>query len=84
MQWVTRRRPKIDRLACPWLITRFIDKSSEFLFVPADQLRRLAAATGAIPFDGVELSPGLAGVAHAFLQHRLGSGVRRIGAIAGG
>ena len=38
MQWVTRRRPKIDRLACPWLITLFIDKSSEFLFVPANEV----------------------------------------------
>lgn len=58
MQWVTRRRPKIDRLACPWLISRFIDADPEFLFVPADDVRRLASTTGAIPFDvpGVELS----------------------------
>jgi hypothetical protein len=57
MQWVTRQRPKIDRLACPWLIKRFIDQDSEFLFVPAAEVRAVAASSGAIPFDvpGVEL-----------------------------
>ena len=58
MKWITRARPKIDRIACPWLILRFIDKEAEFLFVaPADVLPQ-ANATGAIPFDveGVELS----------------------------
>ena len=60
MQWVTRQRPKIDRLACPWLISRFIDSDSKFLFVPAADVRRVAAETGAIPFDvpGVELWHG--------------------------
>ena len=86
MQWVTRQRPKIDRLACPWLITRFIDKSSEFLFVPADQVRRLASATGAIPFDvpGVELSHGPGGCSfNAFLaKYRLKDpALHRVGAI---
>jgi hypothetical protein len=58
MQWVTRERPKIDRVACPWLITRFIDPAAEFLFVPAAEVPAVAARTGAIPFDveGVELS----------------------------
>jgi len=58
MQWVTQRRPKIDRLACPWLISRFIDTDPEFVFVPTGDVRRLASETGAIPFDipGVELS----------------------------
>ncbi len=58
MQWVTRARPKIDRVACPWLIARFIDDQAEFLFVPPDQVRRVAEQTGATPFDveGVELS----------------------------
>jgi hypothetical protein len=58
MQWVTQRRPKIDRLACPWLISRFIDADPEFLFVPVGDVLRHASATGAIPFDiaGVELS----------------------------
>ncbi|MGE5232821.1 MAG: chromate resistance protein ChrB domain-containing protein [Acidobacteriota bacterium] len=58
MQWVTRERPKIDRVACPWLIARFIDPQAEFLFVPASEVAATAARTGAVPFDvaGVELS----------------------------
>lgn len=58
MQWITRERPKIDRIACPWLISRFIDKQPTFLFVPFDRVMAEAEATGAIPFDvpGVELS----------------------------
>ncbi len=58
MKWITRERPKIDRIACPWLITRFIDKESEFLFVPTGDVLRVAGETGAIPYDipGVELS----------------------------
>lgn len=58
MQWITRERPKIDRIACPWLVTRFIDPSAEFRFVPPTEVVPLARATGAIPFDveGVELS----------------------------
>jgi hypothetical protein len=58
MRWITRERPKIDRIACPWLIKRFIDKEAEFLFVPPGEVERLAGETGAIPFDvaGVELS----------------------------
>jgi uncharacterized protein YjiS (DUF1127 family) len=51
MQWVTRQHLKIGRLACPWLIRRFIDHDSEFLFVPPAQVGRVAADTGAIPFD---------------------------------
>jgi hypothetical protein len=58
MKWITRERPKIDRIACPWLITRFIDKQPEFLFVPAGDVLRVAGETGAIPYDipGVELT----------------------------
>jgi hypothetical protein len=58
MKWVTRERPKIDRIACPWLIERFIDDEAEFLYVPADQVRKVAEETGAIPYDvpDVELS----------------------------
>lgn len=58
MKWVTRERPKIDRIACPWLIARFIDKSPEFLYVPTDEVVKVAHGTGAIPYDipGVELS----------------------------
>ncbi len=57
MKWVTRERPKIDRIACPWLITRFIDKTPEFLYVPGDRVMKVAAETGATPYDvpGVEL-----------------------------
>lgn len=57
-QWVTRERPKIDRIACPWLIRRFIDADAEFLYVPSDQVLAVAAATGATPYDipGVEYS----------------------------
>jgi len=51
MKWVTRERPKIDRIACPWLIARFIDKAPEFLYVPADQVLKVAAETGATPYD---------------------------------
>ncbi|HEX9179596.1 MAG TPA: chromate resistance protein ChrB domain-containing protein [Burkholderiales bacterium] len=58
MKWVTRERPKIDRIACPWLITRFIDPAPEFLYVPADKVMEVARETGAIPYDvpGVELT----------------------------
>ena len=58
MKWITRERPKIDRIACPWLIQRFIDPQAEFLYVPASQVLAQAAATGATPYDipGVEMS----------------------------
>jgi len=58
MKWITRERPKIDRIACPWLIARFIDKEPEFLYVPSSDVLRIAEETGAIPYDvpGVELS----------------------------
>lgn len=57
MKWITRERPKIDRVACPWLIARFIDDEPEFIYVPARQVPYVAHATGAIPYDieGVEL-----------------------------
>jgi len=57
-QWVTRRRPKIDRVACPWLIRRFIDANARILYVDPDQVAEVARETGAIPFDieGVEIS----------------------------
>ena len=58
MRWITRERPKIDRIACPWLIERFIDPGAEFLFVPARDVHRLAGERDAIPYDveGVELT----------------------------
>ena len=57
MKWVTRERARVDRIACPWLISRFIDTNSTFLFVPADQVKNVAEREGAIPYDipGVEL-----------------------------
>jgi hypothetical protein len=57
MKWVTRSHVHVDRVACPWLIRRFVDNQAEFLFVPKSQVEQVAADTGAIPFDapGVEL-----------------------------
>jgi hypothetical protein len=51
VKWVTRERPKIDRIACPWLIARFIDKTPEFLYVPPAEVLPTATKTGAIPYD---------------------------------
>jgi len=58
MKWVTRERPKIDRIACPWLIARFIDHEPEFLFVPPGDVLVVARDRDAIPYDvpNVELS----------------------------
>lgn len=57
MLWVTRSHVHVDRVACPWLISRFVDSDAEFMFVPKNQVEQVAADTGAIPFDtpGVEL-----------------------------
>jgi len=56
MKWVTRERVKVDRVACPWLIRKFIDPQAQFLFVPADQVMTVAERERAIPYDvpGVE------------------------------
>jgi rhodanese-related sulfurtransferase len=56
--WVTRERPKIDRIACPWLISRFIDPEATFVYVPADRVLAVAKETGATPYDvaGVEFT----------------------------
>ena len=51
MKWVTRERPKTDRIACPWLIKSFIDSGAEFLYVPADQVLEVAEREGAISYD---------------------------------
>lgn len=58
MKWVTRERPKIDRIACPWLIARFIDSAPEFLYVPSNKVLDTARETGATPYDfpGVEMT----------------------------
>jgi hypothetical protein len=57
VKWITRERVKVDRVACPWLIDKFVDKEAGVLFVPADQVMSEAARLGAIPYDvpGVEL-----------------------------
>lgn len=58
MKWITRERPKIDRIACPWLIARFIDTAPEFLYVPSDKVLSEAERLGATPYDvaGVEFT----------------------------
>ena len=58
MKWITRERPKIDRIACPWLIQRFIDREAEFVYVASADVLRVAAETGATPYDipGVEMT----------------------------
>ena len=60
MKWVTRAHVHVDRVACPWLITRFVDSDAEFLFVARSEVVRVAEQDGAIPFDvaGVELACG--------------------------
>ncbi len=57
MKWVTREHVKVDRVACPWLIRKFVDRDAQFLFVPPDTVLAVAQREGAIPFDvpGVEL-----------------------------
>ena len=57
MKWITRSHVHVDRVACPWLITRFIDSDAKFLFVPKSKVMEIAEKTGAIPFDtpGAEL-----------------------------
>ena len=58
MKWITRERPKIDRIACPWLIQKFVDPKAEFLYVPSDKVMTVAQESDAIPYDvpGVELT----------------------------
>src|SRR5262245_9971343 len=51
MKWITRQNVKVDRVACPWLISKFVDPQAEFLFVPADQVMTVAEREGAVPFD---------------------------------
>ncbi len=55
MKWITRSHVHVDRVACPWLIKRFVDNEAEFLFVPTGQIKRLASETGAIPFDAPDI-----------------------------
>src|SRR2546428_14026253 len=59
MKWVTREKAKVDRIACPWLITKFVDPKAGFLFVPREKVLDAAKGQGAIPYDspGAELFP---------------------------
>ncbi|WP_395014984.1 chromate resistance protein ChrB domain-containing protein [Dongia sp.] len=89
MQWVTREHPKIDRVACPWLINRFIDHAAEFLFVPGDAVLATAGRTGATPFDvpGAELShkPGRCSFDAFIAKYRLDDpALHRVAAIVRG
>jgi hypothetical protein len=58
MKWITRERPKIDRIACPWLIRKFVDPKAEFLYVPKESVLKVAEEQNATPYDiaGVELT----------------------------
>jgi hypothetical protein len=58
MKWITRSHVHVDRVACPWLILRFVDNEAEFLFVPANQVKKVAAETDAIPFDAPDVELG--------------------------
>lgn len=58
MKWVTRENANVDRIACPWLIKRFVDASAEFLYVPRDQVVEVAAREGAIPYDVANVELG--------------------------
>lgn len=58
MKWITRSHVHVDRVACPWLIVRFVDSVAEFLFIPVGQIRKVADDTGAIPFDAPDVELG--------------------------
>jgi hypothetical protein len=58
MKWITREKVKVDRVACPWLISKFVDENAEFLFVPNDQVMTVAARENAIPYDVKEVELG--------------------------
>ena len=58
MKWIARSHVHVDRVACPWLIARFVDSDAEFLFVPRSQVKQVAAETDAIPFDAPDVELG--------------------------
>ncbi len=58
MKWITRENVKVDRVACPWLIRKFIDPQAEFLFLPAEKVMRVAREEGAIPYDVKDVELG--------------------------
>ena len=76
MKWITREHPKVDRVACPWLIERFVDKDAEFLYVPADRVLSEAAQHGATPYDVKDAELGHHGAECSFdaFVHTFGLG----------
>jgi hypothetical protein len=66
MKWVTRSRPKVDRVACPWLVKRFVDPEAEFLYVPPDEVMQTAEKENAIPFDVPNVELGHSGAQCSF------------------
>lgn len=66
MKWVTRARPKVDRVACPWLIKRFVDPEAEFLYVPPEEVIETARRESAIPFDVPNVELGHHGLECSF------------------
>ena len=74
MKWVTRERPRVDRVACPWLIKRFVDPDAEFVYVPPDQVMAVAEQQGAIPFDVENVEFGHHGAECSFdaIMHKYG------------
>lgn len=74
MKWVTRARPMVDRIACPWLIKRFVDPEAEFLYVPTDQVKAVAEREGAVPYDvqGVDLGHHGPECSFDAIMHRYG------------
>jgi hypothetical protein len=66
MKWITRERPKVDRVACPWLVRRFVDRDAEFLYVPVDRVASEAARLSAIPYDIPNVELGHHGSACSF------------------
>src|SRR6516164_1623481 len=66
MKWITRERVKVDRVACPWLIRKFIDPQAEFLFVPSEEVMAVAARENAIPYDVKDVELGHHGKACSF------------------
>jgi len=58
MKWITREHPRVDRVACPWLIERFVDRQAEFIYVPSDQVMSEAEKRGATPYDVKDVELG--------------------------
>jgi hypothetical protein len=66
MKWITREKVKVDRVACPWLIKKFVDPNAEFLFVPASQVMEIAEREGATPYDVKDVELGHHGLECSF------------------